>query len=332
MPATDTREIHWSRIREAGTLWGLQFLRMVHDRFGRGPVSFFLHPVALYFVVFRPAARNSSMRYLKLHERQYPAQWQTPPRLRASIKHFYTFAESVVDKLMSWCVPIEPDRFVINSLNMVEQLMHDTRGQLIIGSHFGNLEFCRGFMQRYKNKVINVLAHDKHSVNYNTLMGQLNPDSRLNIFQVEDFDLATILTLKQKIDAGEWVFIAGDRTPLSGNTNTVPVHFLGETARFPIGPYLLAKSLGCPVKLMFSHCDYFAPDKPVHFDLIDFADKITLGRDNRAATLTSLAQRFAVELEKQCAKAPFHWFNFYDFWKPGDSVTQQQIADIKAGE
>jgi len=305
---------HWSSIKEAGTLFGLQFLRFIHRVFGRWLVSLMLLPTVAYFMLFRPISRKSSQRYLQNHYSIYPDKWQAKPGLLDTAKHFYVFAQTVVDKLLSWFIEIDVDKFVIEHPDRIDQLMSDTRGQLIIGSHMGNLEYCRGFMQRYRSKVINILVHDKHSENYNTLMQQLNPDSRLNVFQVTEFDISTMLKIKAKIDAGEWVFIAGDRSPLSGQERTVPVQFLGKEAQLPIGPYMLAKGLGCPVKLMFSYCDYANKDQAVHFEVIAFEEKITLDRKNREQDIQAYAQRFANELEVQCAKAPLQWFNFYDFW------------------
>ena len=305
---------HWSSIKEAGTLFGLQFLRLVHRVFGRWLVSLMLLPTVAYFMIFRPNSRRSSQAYLKLNYAAYPENWSRSPRLMDSAKHFYVFAQTVVDKLLSWFVDIDVDQFVIEHPERIEALMDDSRGQLIIGSHMGNLEYCRGFMQRYRSKVINILVHDKHSENYNVLMQQLNPDSRLNVFQVSEFDIATMLKIKDKIDAGEWVFIAGDRSPLSGEERTVEVDFLGRKAQLPVGPYMLAKGLACPVKLMFSYCDYASKNKDIHFEVMSFAEKITLNRKEREQGLQQYAQSFANELERQCAKAPFQWFNFYDFW------------------
>ena len=227
-----------------------------------------------------------------------------------------TFAETVVDKLLSWSINLDIDQFDIKDPQHVEALRSDPRGQLIIGSHMGNLEYCRGFMHRYKNKVINILVHDKHSKNYNALMQELNPGSRLNVFQVEEFDIPTMLLIKSKIDAGEWIFIAGDRSPPSGVERTTSVEFFGRNANFPIGPYMLAKGLGCPVKLMFSYCDYHAREKnkKIHFQVVPFADKVIIDRKNRDQQLQACAQQFANELEAQCATAPYQWFNFYDFW------------------
>jgi len=352
------QKTHWSNIAEAGTLFGLQFLRFVHQVFGRWLVTVFLMPTVVYFMLFRGDSRRASQDFLQAHFARYPNYWQKPPGWFDSAKHFYVFAETVVDKLLSWFIDIDVDDFVIEHPERIEELMQDTRGQLIIGSHMGNLEYCRGFMHRYKDKHINILVHDKHSQNYNTIMQQLNPDSRLHVFQVAEFDVPTMLKIKAKIDAGEWVFIAGDRSPLSGVERTVEVDFMGRTAQLPIGPYMLAKGLGCPVKLMFSYCDYLPSStaagalpsntvagalplsrpenelstkeatsaasiidnkqanraKKVHFEVVSFADKLTFTRGDKQAQLQAYAQQFADALEAQCAKAPFQWFNFYDFW------------------
>jgi len=311
----------WASIKEAGTLFGLQFLRFIYTVFGRWLVSLALLPTVAYFLIFRTQTRKASQAFLANHYQQYPEYWKAEPTLFDTARHLYVFAETVVDKLLSWFVEIDVDKFEIRHPERIDAIMADTRGQLIIGSHMGNLEYCRGFMQRYREKVINILVHDKHSQNYNTLMQQFNPESRLNVFQVEDFDIPTMLLIKSKIEDGEWVFVAGDRSPLSGAERTVTVNFMGKTAQLPIGPYMLAKGLACPVKLMFSYCDYDAKrkDQKVHFEIVPFAEKLTLDRRERNNQLQAYAQQFANELEKKCAEAPYQWFNFYDFW--GDQTS-----------
>lgn len=311
---TATQIKHWSSIKEAGTLLGLKFLWKIHKVFGRKAVSILLIPTVLYFLIFKSVARKSSQDYLAIHYQCFPDYWTHKPGIRAVAQHFRVFAETVVDKLLSWVIEMDTKRFDIQDLKYVETQFEDPRGQLIIGSHFGNLEYFRGFVHRYKDRVINILIHDKHAANYSSLMQQLNSESRLNIFQVEEFDIQTMLKIKTKIDNGEWIFIAGDRTPPSGSTRTTEVQFMGRTVEFPIGPYMLAKGLACPVQLVFAHCDYSKADRPVRFQLSHFAERIVLDRKTRDQQLQKYAQRYANALEQECAKAPFQWFNFYDYW------------------
>lgn len=309
---------HWSSIREAGTLTGLKFLWAVHRNLGRWAVSLLLRPVVLYFVLFKQEARQASKDFLISHWQHFPDQWTHRPNLKHSLRHFREFAETVVDKLMAWHLELDPSVFYIRDKVTHQALLNDTRGQLIIGSHMGNIEYCRGFMHRYKSQVINVLLYDRHAQNYVEMMRRLNPESRINVFQVDEFDIPTILQFKDKINAGEWIFIAGDRIPLSGVTRTAKVEFLGRQTNFPIGPYLLGRALECPVKLMFAYKNYCGDDQRLHFDVIDFAERITLPARQKQQRLQEYAQQYACELEKVCREAPYQWFNFYNYW-PSDT-------------
>ncbi|MFT6389582.1 MAG: putative LPLAT superfamily acyltransferase [Cellvibrionaceae bacterium] len=316
---------HWASLQEAGTLTGLRFLFLLYRLFGKGFYSLLMYPVAFYFLLFNAESRRASQFFLKLHWQVNPGFWVKKPSFFNSVIHFKQFAETILDKALAWSSEITEDEFVVEDFSIIEELMADKRGQLVIGTHFGNLEYCRGFMQRYKEKIINILVYDKHSANFVQVMQKLNSDSRVNIFQVDEFDVATILLLKQKIDKGEWVFIAGDRIPLGGLQRTIEVDFLGKKAPLPIGPYLLAKALECPVKLMFGYRHPKLGKDKVCFEVVPFAEAIHFSRKSRQQALHVYAQEFASNLERHSLQAPYQWFNFYDFW--GDS----QRVEIEDG-
>lgn len=304
---------HWSYMKEAGTLTGMRFLYFLYRVFGRWTFSLIMYPVALYFMLFRPTQRRASHQFLLAHFHHNKHSWRTKPNHFHVLLHFKSFAEVVLDKILGWLIDIDESEFILTCPELIEELLADSRGQLIIGSHFGNLEFCRGFMQRYKNKVINVLLYDKHAGNFVRMMQKENTDARLNVFQVDEFDTTTIITLKEKVDAGEWVFIAGDRIPLSGLERTIDVNFYGKPAPLPIGPYMLAKALACPVKYMFAY-RLISESNKVVFDVTPVCDKLTLSRKDKINDIRHYAQLFATKLEEHSTKAPYQWFNFYDVW------------------
>lgn len=313
-------ENHWSQTREAGTMAAMRLIFWIYRVFGRWVFTLIMYPVALYFVIGRAEQRKASRQYLLAHYRCKPEYWKTKPGYRHVLIHFHSFAEVILDKMLGWLDNITSDDFVLTSPEAIEALHNDPRGQLIIGSHFGNLEYCRGFMHRYRNKVINILVYDKHAGNFVKMMQGENDASRLNVFQVDEFDVTTIMMLKDKIDAGEWVFIAGDRVPLSGLDRTVDVRFLNKSAPLPIGPYMLAKALECPVKMMFAYRSD-AVDNKVLFDVAPLCDKLVLNRKTRQQDLQHYAQQFATKLEAHCLNSPYQWFNFYDFWQPGSDTS-----------
>lgn len=312
-------EGHWSNIREAGTLRGILFLAWVQKTFGRKIFSVILYPVAIYFYLFRPIARHASREFLETHYQKFPEEWNHKPNTHDVILHFFSFGQAILDKLLAWTTTIKREEFEFNDEELLEKLVDDPEGQLIIGSHIGNMEYCRGFVQRNNIKVINALVYDRHAANYVQMMQKLNPESRIHIYQVDELDIPLILKLQHKLSNGEWLFIAGDRLPLSGPQNTVAVDFIGRKANLPIGPYMLAKSLGCKVTLMFS----YRRGAKVRFALFKLADKLELPHKEKQEQLQHYAQCFATALEQQCKQAPLQWFNFYPFWidsERGDSL------------
>ena len=309
---------HWSVIAESGTGLGLRFLSTIHGLFGRRVFSILLTPAIAYFYLAKPLARRSSKEFLMTHRAAFPSVWDHPVRRRDVLKHLYAFGQSVLDKALAWTTPIDETLFDIDDLPALEAFLARQDGQLIIGSHFGNLEFCRGFVERYKSKTINILVYDRHSANFIKVMSEKSPESRVHVYQVDELDIPLILRLKEKLAAGEWCFIAGDRIPLSGETRTTKVNFLNRQASLPIGPYLLAKTLECEVQLMFS----YRIKERIRFVRVPFAKKITINRRARDADLQAYAQSYADALAKELKCAPYQWFNFYDYFKDlGENIS-----------
>lgn len=323
---TDTaaeKHAHWSTLQESGTVRGILCLLWLQRVFGRGFFNLLLYPIMAYFFVVNGRGRRSSIEFLQTHAQQYPAYWQgRTPGYSDVYRHMYAFGQCILDKLLAWSAPIDEQDFEIANEPVLAEFMAKTQGQLIIGSHLGNLEYCRGFVQRYKSRTINALVYDQHSANFVAAMQKINPESRIHIYQVNELDIPLILQLKNKIDNGEWLFIAGDRIPLSGEARTVTVDFFGRPAQLPIGPYMLAKVLQCEVQLLFS----YRKAQKIYFELVPFAEQVMLPRKGGGAQLHAYAQQYATALEQQAARAPLQWFNFYPYWANSQSAAESKVT------
>ena len=94
---------------------------------------------------------------------------------------------------------------------------------------------------------------------------------------------------------------------LEGN-KTISTNFLGEPARFPIGPFVLASTFKVPVSYVFA-----VKETNLHYHL--FASKVikydNLGKDD---LIRKMLLEFAKEAELKVRKYPEQWFNYYNFW------------------
>ncbi|MDJ0812340.1 MAG: hypothetical protein QNJ23_01315 [Woeseiaceae bacterium] len=313
---------HWASIGEAGALAGLRFMAWTYRLLGRVGFNIVLAPVMFYFLLRRTTARRASLDYLRRVKREYPDSLRGSPGLWMTFRHFLAFGRSLLDKYIA--LTGEPTNIDIRQqdADLVLPVIESRKGILLVGSHFGNLEYSKGLARRHPELVINVLLYDRHAANFAKLMGDASPDSRHNLIQVTDLDLDLALRLKERVDNGEWLLIAGDRVPVGLSDNVCPVRFLGDTANFPIGPYVLGNLLHCPVYIM--HCYFESGMHRLRVELLE--EEITATRKDRQRNYEPQAQKFASALESQVSKAPLQWFNFYDFWA---SQTRSAAGDDK---
>jgi len=308
---TDQR--HWAQINEASFVGGMRLLFGIYRIGGRWPFRLVLYPVLGWYLLSKPRARRASMAYLQRLCAFDPAVARLNrirPDWSGVFRHFVAFAENILDKMLLWGGLFKIRDVVSFGREQMQENMQAQRGGLLICAHLGNLELCRVLSRQHRGLRITVLVHTKHAQAFNRLLAKLDPDSQLNLMQVSEMTPATAMLLAEKVGRGEFVAIAGDRVPVSATPRVAHASFLGAAAAFPVGPYVLASLLQCPVYLLFSMTKNGRSE--CHFEL--FREAIQLPRKSRDQILHELAAAYAARLEHFCLKAPLQWFNFYDFW------------------
>jgi predicted LPLAT superfamily acyltransferase len=308
-PVTGTPAQHWAQINEVSFIAGMRFLFLVYRLFGRWPFRLLLYPVLLWYMLRHPAARAASINYLA-HVRRYCPQLPLRTGIRGALHHFAAFGESLLDKMLLWGRLFPVDQVRIHGSEMMAAAIASGRGGLMICTHLGNLELCRVAAGHNPQLKLTILVHTKHARAFNRLLAKIAPESQLNLLQVTEMTPATAIMLSQCVARGEFVVIAGDRVPVSLRPRVASASFLGEMAPFPVGPYVLASLLQCPVYLMFSQRTRDGAE--LHFE--PFRQQISLLRKQREALLAGLVADYAARLEYHCLRNPLQWFNFYDFW------------------
>ena len=304
-----SRRQHWADLNEFSNIAGMRLMFWVFRLFGHWPFRIALIPVLLWYMITKPAARAASRDYL----RRVNARAATASINYGVIgvfRHFASFAESILEKLLLWSGLYKTDTVEFYGEEKITAQIASQRGALLICSHLGNLELCRVLAKQHARLKLTLLIHTKHAKRFNQLLARLDSESQLHLMQVTEISPATAMLLAEKIAQGEFVAIAGDRIPVGSNPRIAMAPFLGKSAAFPAGPYLLADLLQCPIYTLFTISTEGATE--IHFEL--FRERVHLVRKERARELNRLAADYAARLEHFCLRAPLQWFNFYDFW------------------
>jgi len=300
------RSLHWASINEISFVGGMRLLFWIARVFGRWPFRVVLYPVLIWYVLSKPRPRRASDEYLVRvagYDHIQTGWWGV-------LRHFAAFGESILDKMLLWGGLFRLDRVDLHDGELITEAARQGRGGLVICAHLGNLELCRVLSRQRRDIKMTVLVHTKHAQAFNDMLARLNPESQLNLMQVTEMSPATAILLSERVARGEFVVIAGDRVPVSHNPRVAMADFLGEPAPFPVGPYVLANILQCPVFLLFSIRQ--GRRYALHFEA--FRDVVRIPRQGREAAFQQLADDYARRLEHYCLRAPLQWFNFYDFW------------------
>ena len=304
-----TQPKHWAQIEEFSFIWGMRFLLKVYLLFGRGVLQAFLYPVVTYYWLINKAARQASQNYLNRLALFEPSL-KLKGNLYWSFRHFISFANAIIDKLAAWSGALSPGEVKYYGREDIIQTLRQGQGLLLLGSHLGNLEVCRIIADFDKTIRINVLVHTKHAQKFNQLLSKNRDNYSLNLIQVTEITAATAQLLSDKIEAGELIIMAADRTPVSNNRRVSKVSFFNAPAEFPQGPFILAALLKCPVHTLF--CLRQNNKHVIYFD--HFSNCVIIPRLARERVLRETIQKFAERLELYCLKEPLQWFNFFDFW------------------
>jgi predicted LPLAT superfamily acyltransferase len=315
------RGTHWAQINEISFVSGMRLLFHIYRLLGRWPFRLVLYPVIAWYVLTKPAARKASLDFLRQVRHTDPAS-RVAPTWFGVMRHFASFGESILDKMMVWGGLFELDTVRQKGRELLADDIAAGRGGLLICTHLGNLELCRVVSRQSAAMKLTVMMHTKHARAFNQMLAQLAPDSTLNLMQVTEMSPATAIELSERIGRGEFVVIAGDRIPVSDKPRVSFAPFLGRSAPFPVGPYVLASLLQCPVYLMFSQRTADGAELPFEH----FRERIVLPRKAREQAFDALTADYARRLQHYCLLTPLQWFNFYDFWQMPEAATEQPKA------
>lgn len=311
----------WAAKAERGTGSALRAMLLLTRAVGRRVSSLLLHPIAAYFLLTDARARRASRQYFA-HVAATPEGRRAlghAPGWRDSYRQLYEFSNSIYDRLCVWAgldadyqmehrgaghfahlPPGEPGRS--NPLGKC--------GALIVGAHLGTFDVMRAICMDVQLPVLPVV-YGANAETFNNFLKALNPKHDMGFIHVKPDGVGSTLEIRAAILRGDFVAIMGDREPVSGS-GTHTVSFFGAPARFSEGPFALAALIGCPVLLATALRTGDARYE-VHSEPLYPGGRVP--RAERAKVVHEMIEAYARALERLCLRAPWQWFNFFEFWQ-----------------
>lgn len=301
---------HWATIGERGSALGMKLLLAMYRYGGRKICLLALYPLIVYFYLSGRQARRASEGYLHRLREHARKHGETFPDELGTFKHMRCFAEAALDKVAVWAGSFPMDAIEFADPGLAATIRDDARGAVYVGSHLGNLEVCRALAHTHADLALTALVFSRNAEKFNRLLARVNPSVTSRLVQVDSLSPEVVIQLKEAVEGGASLAIVADRTPIGGGQRTIRASFLGREAEFPIGPFILASLLECPVYTIF--CLKHGAGYMVHIELL--ANPLHLPRQEREHVLRKVVRQYAERLERHCLAAPLQWFNFFDFW------------------
>lgn len=293
----------WSS-RSIGSRWQHGFFYSLIRLGGRRAAYAMLVFVVLYYVLFRPSARNRSRPYL---ERRFPGR-NAVSRLWDSYRISLEAGKVLVDRAVLGI--LGPGRFDVDHTGREELLglAREGHGLILVTAHAGCWQVAMANLDNLRAP-INLLIHREEGdvdLHYFEHGGAAAP------YRIIDpaAPLGGTLEMLHVLNHGEVLCIMGDRA-MGSDRGTVAVDFLGGAVQLPFTPYKLASATGAPVAVIFLHKS--GPDSYA----LQVAKVIrvpeNLGRTPEA--YRPYANQFVLALEDFVAAHPYQYFNFFDMWQ-----------------
>ncbi len=256
--------------------------------------------VVPYFVPFSPKSTKAIWYYNRriLKYNCLKAAWMI-------LVSYYRFGQTIIDKIAVLNGLADRYTFDFDSYQDFIDVLNSGDGVVIIGAHVGSWEVGSPFFSDYGRKINIVMLDAEYQKIKETIEADV-AEKNYKVIPLTNDSLDSIIRIKAAVDAKEYVCFQGDR--FMSDHKVIVADFLGESARFPSGPFLVASRLRVPVVFYYAmrekNCRY-----RFFFTIADPID-----RKAGIAAEQQLFDQYKTLLESVVKKYPQQWFNFYQFW------------------
>jgi len=275
---------------------------------------FFVRIVAFYYLLF---SNKTSLRFYFSKVHGY-GPWKT---LGSIYRNYCMLGEVLVDKVAMLSGTKTGFTFTFEGEGHLRTMSSGGNGGVLIGAHMGNWEVAGQLLERIDTPV-NIVMREAEHEQIRTLLDRVMVNRDLCVIPQMD-DYSHLFLIDEALKKNEFVVLHGDR--YTEGANTLPISFMGKSARFPSGPLYLASKRGVPVSFVYTlkegkkHYHFFASPPKVY----PYPARIKTRKDE----IRLMLQDYVGSLEKMVRDYPLQWFNYYPFWEEEQETMIPSIKD-----
>jgi len=285
--------------KSKGTKSGYRIFVWVLRNFGVLPGYSLLRFVVLYFFLF--SYRSSREIYSLYHRRLGYGRLASILKI---YRNYYLMGQSIVDKIVVMSGINNKFTFNFDGEEHLREIASLQKGGILLSAHIGNWDIAGHLLKRLNTR-INILIFDGEHEQIKQYLSSVTGEMAVNIILIKN-DLSHIYELSEAFKKNELVCMHADRF-LEGN-KTMKAEFLGQEARFPMGPFILAATFKVPVSYVFA-----LKESNLHYHF--FASKIKhYSHLEKNGLMQQMLNDYAMEMEAKVKQYPEQWFNHYNFW------------------
>jgi predicted LPLAT superfamily acyltransferase len=297
---------NWVRSPERSNMLMLRMMSWISLHLGRPVGRVVLCLIAAYFLMFAPGSRTASRDYLS---RVLPHR----VRWRDIYTHFFWFASTIHDRIYLLNQRFDLFEIEVHGEQLVRDALAEGPGLFLMGAHMGSFEAMRALGRRDSGLKVAMAMYEDNARKINEMLRAINPAAVQDVIALGKID--SMLKINEHLDQGAIVGMLADRT--LGNDVRFPITLLGDPASLPLGPFRMAAILRRPTFFMAGL--YLGKNRyQIHFEKI--ADFSRTPSGQRQAEMRQAMQCYAELLEKYCRRAPYNWFNFFNFWHTDPAI------------
>lgn len=282
--------------KSRGTVLGYRIFVFCMKKMGLGVAYFVLFFVASYYVLFAPASTRAIFYYFR-----YRLQYSFIKSCSSVFKSYYVFGQTIIDKVAISSGMREKFTYDFDGREHIIDTLREQKGGILISAHVGNFEIAEHFFAELEERAaISILTADTEHSAIKEYLESVTKKSQINLIFIKE-DMSHIFEINAALARNELVCITGDR--YFENTKFLEHNLLGESAKFPAGPFVLASRLKVPVLFV-----YVMKETNSHYHLYCRRSQAKM-RDEKG-----LLTEYIDSVTAMLAKYPLQWFNYFNFW------------------